>query len=1582
MTSLVGLSWLIVSGSASQGMQTQIGVSVLWGASTMLGLFLWMFYFLKRQILERQQAEADFQDLYNKAPCGYHSLDKDGVFIAINDTELRWLGYSRNEVIGKLKMQDLIVCEDRESLPKTFSSIQSQGWVKDVEFQMVRKDGTRLPVLLSATAIRNAVGQMIAIRATIFDITKRKQVEEALRKSEERFRVAIDRIPDGFVIYDAQRRLQFVNAEGLRRSGLTQEDIVGRTDEEIYPPEITSQYLPSLLRAMETRTMQTTECTLTLSTVGTFTVVVTYVPLLNERGEIYSILGTTHDLSERKRAEEALRESEARLRLALEATQIGTWDWNIVTNNITWSSGHQQVFGLTNGTFNATYEAFEACLHPDERDSLLQSVNRSRRTRREFHHEFRMIWPDGSIHWVEGKGKFFYNEKGRAVRMVGTLVDISDRKHVEAQLQQSEEKFRQLTESINKVFWMTTADKSEMLYVSPAYEQIWGRSCESLYANPKSYLDGIHPDDRHLVITETQQNPRGEFDIEYRVIQPDGAVRWIRDRGFPIRNQTGEIYRRAGIAQDITAQKQAETILRQTNEELEHRVAERTAELKQANQRLQRELLERQQMEQALQRAYQRLQFHVENTPLAVIELNSEGRLMNWSKQAENIFGWTLEEVIGNQPYEWKFIHQEDIEQVRKVIEQLSNGTQPRNQSSNRTYTKDGRVIHCDWYNSALFDASGNLVSILCLIQDVTERKRAEAALRQAYDELEIRVQERTQELFKANEELKIEITERNRVEAELKTRARQQAAVAELGQQALAGHQLNHLMNQAVTLVAQILEVEYCQVLELLPDEQAVLLRAGVGWKEGLVGKATVSIGLDSQAGYTLLSREPVIVEDLRQEVRFSGPCLLHQHGVVSGISVIIPGHSRPYGVLGSHTTKKRKFTEDDIHFLQATANVLATAINRQQAEEALRQAHDELEIRVQNRTTDLFKANAELHQKIIELQQAQEERAKLIAILEATPDIVATTSVDERIYYLNSAARKVFGLEENEDFANLTIADVHPAWAYEIVRHEGIPVAMREGVWVGETAFLSRDPIQGEEIPVSQVIIAHKSPDGCVKMLSTVARDITQQKKIAATLLEAERRWRSLLENVRLVVIGMDNRGRVEYANPCFLELVEYTQAEVIGQDWFEMFLPQHQKQRQQNNFIELLEQEFYTHNQSVILTKSGEERVIAWNNTLLQDLQGYVIGTLSIGEDITERQVIERMKDEFISVVSHELRTPLTSIHGALNLLSSGLVNTQSEKGRRVIDIAAQSAERLVRLVNDILELERLESGKISLLKQTCDAAELMMKATEMMQVMANRSGVTLCISPQPIQLYADPDRVIQVLTNLLGNAIKFSASGSTVWLTAQVQEVGEKECSLMLLDQALQRSQRPPSAKKAATHFPSTKLGQSSPGEENSLFILGQTDPSPTAKLRPTPPSDLEASASRLLSNPNGATDVPNGATPSQEGASGLTLSSSECAPLHSHRLCTTVLFTIKDQGRGIPADKLESIFERFHQVDASDSRKKGGTGLGLAICRSIVQQHGGRIWVESTLGEGSSFYFTLPQRSVEEANHDNQANLGD
>jgi signal transduction histidine kinase len=251
----------------------------------------------------------------------------------------------------------------------------------------------------------------------------------------------------------------------------------------------------------------------------------------------------------------------------------------------------------------------------------------------------------------------------------------------------------------------------------------------------------------------------------------------------------------------------------------------------------------------------------------------------------------------------------------------------------------------------------------------------------------------------------------------------------------------------------------------------------------------------------------------------------------------------------------------------------------------------------------------------------------------------------------------------------------------------------------------------------------------------------------------------------------------------------------------------------------------------------------------------MTGSVIGTISIGEDITERYQLERMKSEFLSIVSHELRTPLTSIGGALELLATGLLPLTSERAKKSIQIAATEADRLTRLVSDILDLERLESGKLQLQIQPCNLEDLMQRAIDFMQLAADEHNIILTANPLPLAVNIDGDRILQVLTNLLSNAIKFSTPHSSVKLTAELY---------------------------------------SEPGITSSYVCL-----------------------------------------------------------------------TVSDQGRGIPTEKLDIIFDRFQQVDASDSRQKGGTGLGLAICRSIVQQHGGTIWAESTLGQGSQFHLTLP-----------------
>ncbi len=210
--------------------------------------------------------------------------------------------------------------------------------------------------------------------------------------------------------------------------------------------------------------------------------------------------------------------------------------------------------------------------------------------------------------------------------------------------------------------------------------------------------------------------------------------------------------------------------------------------------------------------------------------------------------------------------------------------------------------------------------------------------------------------------EVGLDITLRKRAEEEMRTRARQQAAAAELGGRALRATSLQDLMDEVARTVAAALGAEMCDVLEVLPGGQGLALRAGIGWKDGLIGVARIAADADSQAGYTLMSKAPVIVADLLTETRFRGPSLLVDHGVVSGMSVIIGDHDRPFGLLCVHARQRRTFSEGDVNFLQAVANLLADAATRQRAEEEIRTLNAELEARVAQRTAQLEEANREL--------------------------------------------------------------------------------------------------------------------------------------------------------------------------------------------------------------------------------------------------------------------------------------------------------------------------------------------------------------------------------------------------------------------------------------------------------------------------------------------------------------------------------------------------------------------------------------------------------------------------------------------
>ena len=311
------------------------------------------------------------------------------------------------------------------------------------------------------------------------------------------------------------------------------------------------------------------------------------------------------------------------------------------------------------------------------------------------------------------------------------------------------------------------------------------------------------------------------------------------------------------------------------------------------------DVTELKQAQQALADQREQMRVTLHSIGDAVVATDAAGSVTFLNPVAAALLGYAEQAALGQLLAALFYLVEEETRQpLPNPVEQvLQSGSLIKLKENTALVARDGAERPIEASAAPIRDAQGRLIGSVLVLRDITQRKLAQAMLR---------------------------------------VRVRQQEMVARLGLRALEGIDLDTLILEAVDALAQTLHTEYSKVLELLPSGDGLLLRAGNGWEAGLVGQAILETGKDSQGGFTLLTNEPVIVEDLRTEQRFNAPTLLMSHGVISGMSVIIGGEKRPWGVLGAHTTRKRIFTQDDVNFLQAIANLLASAISQNQVRQA----------------------------------------------------------------------------------------------------------------------------------------------------------------------------------------------------------------------------------------------------------------------------------------------------------------------------------------------------------------------------------------------------------------------------------------------------------------------------------------------------------------------------------------------------------------------------------------------------------------------------------------------------------------------
>lgn len=399
--------------------------------------------------------------------------------------------------------------------------------------------------------LRRAIGiNDLAIQA--------EHAQHALLESEDRFRSIVESANDAIVVADHQGYVVSWNRAASLMFGYTADEVVGKPLTLLMPFRYREAHEIGMERMRTTGQSKVIGHTVELHGLrkdGTEFPVELSLAVWQTRGGNY-FSGIIRDVTSRKRADMAIRKTTERLTLAMRAGQLGTWEWDPRTGAVAWSDNVEQLFGLSPGSLPPTFEAFLDLIHPIDRIQVAKRMVEGTLAGTGYAGEFRLLLPNESVRWVSCTGQTFRLEHGEAFRMIGIIQCITKQKEAETALRESQVLLHQLMDHITDVFWMTDPAKTEILYVSPGYERVWGRSCDSLKSSPLSWVEAVHPDDRQQVMRDalTKQSS-GHYDLEYRIIRPDGSIRWIWDRAFPIRDVTGQVYRIAGLAEDITERK-------------------------------------------------------------------------------------------------------------------------------------------------------------------------------------------------------------------------------------------------------------------------------------------------------------------------------------------------------------------------------------------------------------------------------------------------------------------------------------------------------------------------------------------------------------------------------------------------------------------------------------------------------------------------------------------------------------------------------------------------------------------------------------------------------------------------------------------------------------------------------------------------------------------------------------------------------------------------------------------------------------------------------------------------------------------
>ena len=417
---------------------------------------------------------------------------------------------------------------------------------------MKDQDKTKVQLINELATMRQRVTELEQVE------TQYKGTLESLERSGRTYYDLYDNAPDMFVFVDAKTaNIIRCNQTVVQALGYTREEIIGHSIFERYHPDCIEDAHKVFQSFVEIGEVHDAELVLKRKDGSKIDVSLDVSSVCDEEGNVLYGRSVWRNITRHKQAEKALRQSETRYRTLFgesrDAVYMNTREGIILDVN----QASLDLLGYTRDELIGM-NVRGLYVHPEDRGTFQREIEQKGSVR---DYELKFRRKDGTQIDCLVTSTVRRAADGTVLGYQGIIRDITEQMKAEKALHESEQRFRQLAENLREVFWLSSLDGSQIYFISPAYEEIWGRSRESLIAQPESWLDAAHPEDREGVLVNFEKQSRGEFvEYEYRIVRPDGEIRWIEAHVFPVRNKEGEIYRCAGSAQEITKRKRAEAL--------------------------------------------------------------------------------------------------------------------------------------------------------------------------------------------------------------------------------------------------------------------------------------------------------------------------------------------------------------------------------------------------------------------------------------------------------------------------------------------------------------------------------------------------------------------------------------------------------------------------------------------------------------------------------------------------------------------------------------------------------------------------------------------------------------------------------------------------------------------------------------------------------------------------------------------------------------------------------------------------------------------------------------------------------------